>query len=179
MMPLDTRTRTSKFLVSFLLICFISLTGCTPAGSTAAGQTAEPIPTLADGLPAASPTVPAPSVVTATPFCSNNLGFLQDVTIPDNTPVAPGLPVVKQWLVINSGTCNWSADYRLRFIQGDRMGAAPEYALYPARAGSQATLEIVFTAPAGSGTYVSEWQAYDPGGLPFGDSFFIKIVVTP
>ena len=179
MIATDTRTRTPKVLVSFLLICFTGLAGCTPVPSTATEPATQPIASPPAGLPAASPTMSAPSAATATQFCANNLGFLQDVTIPDNTLVAPGSPVVKQWLVVNSGTCNWSADYRLRFIQGDPMGAAPEYALFPARAGAQATLEIVFTAPIGSGTYVSEWQAYDPGGLPFGDSFFVKIVVTP
>jgi hypothetical protein len=93
--------------------------------------------------------------------------------------VSPGAVLDKQWLVYNSGSCNWSAGYRLRFVRGERMGAAPEYALFPARAGSQATMQIRFTAPAQAGTYLSEWQAHDPNGLPFGDSFFIKVVVGP
>lgn len=175
----DTRTRTPKVLVSVLLLCFTALVGCAAPTPAASEAVILPTPGLPGALPPAGATIPAPQAATATQTCSSDLGFLQDLTIPDNTLVAPGSAVVKQWLVLNSGTCNWSDGYRLRFIQGDRMGAAPAYALYPARAGAQATLEIVFTAPLNAGTYVSEWQAYDPGGLVFGDSFFVKIVVSP
>ena len=91
--------------------------------------------------------------------------------------MAPGKLLDKQWLVQNNGDCNWDARYRLRLISGDALGASPEQALYPARAGSQANLRILFTAPQEAGDYVSEWQAFDANGIPFGESFFIKIVV--
>jgi hypothetical protein len=99
------------------------------------------------------------------------------VTIPDYSIVAPGSTLDKQWLVQNSGSCNWDNRYRLRLIEGDALGASPEQALFPARAGLQATLRIVFTAPPEAGEYLSEWQAFDAQGIPFGESFFIKIVV--
>ncbi len=57
------------------------------------------------------------------------------------------------------------------------MGAATEQALYPARAGAQATLRIIFTAPSDTGTYISTWQAFAPGGEAFGDTIYIQIVV--
>jgi hypothetical protein len=101
------------------------------------------------------------------------------VTIPDYTVVAPGSSLDKQWLVQNSGSCNWDSRYRLRLISGDPLGASPEQALYPARAGMQATLRILFTAPQETGEYVSEWQAFDPNEIPFGESFVIKIIVSP
>jgi hypothetical protein len=41
----------------------------------------------------------------------------------------------------------------------------------------QATLRIVFTTPVDAGDYISEWQAFDAKGIPFGESFFVKIVV--
>jgi len=99
------------------------------------------------------------------------------VTIPDGTVVAPGSILDKQWLVQNSGDCNWDTHYRLRFISGDALGAATEQALYPARAGTQATLRILFTAPQETGAYISEWQAFNTNGISFGESFFIKIEV--
>ncbi len=118
-----------------------------------------------------------PSVPTSTPVCTDNLVFINDVTIPDGTVVAPGSTADKQWLVQNSGDCNWDKRYRLRLISGDALGASAEQALYPARAGTQATLRILFTAPQAPGDYVSEWQAFDANGVPFGESFFIKIEV--
>jgi hypothetical protein len=101
------------------------------------------------------------------------------VTIPDYTVVAPGSSLDKQWLVQNSGSCNWDNRYRLRLVSGDPLGVSPEQALYPARAGTQATLRILFTAPLEAGEYVSEWQTFDPNEIPFGESFVIKIIVSP
>jgi next-to-BRCA1 protein 1 len=105
--------------------------------------------------------------------------FLEDVTIPDYSPVSPGSTLDKQWLVQNSGSCNWGSRYRLRLISGDALGAPGEQALYPARAGMQALIRIHFTAPLEPGSYYGEWQAFDPNGLPFGESFAIRINVQP
>lgn len=118
-----------------------------------------------------------PDIVTPTLSCIDGLAYLSDVTIPDNSIVSPGSTLDKQWQVQNSGSCNWDSHYRLRMVGGEALGASPEYALYPARAGMQATLQIVFTAPLQAGEYFSEWQAFDAKGIPFGKSFFIKIVV--
>ena len=109
--------------------------------------------------------------------CSNNLRFVQDLTIPDNTTTTFGLSLDKQWLVENSGTCNWNADYRLRNIAGASLGAPSEIMLYPARAGTQATIQILFTAPYAEGVYESGWQAVDPAGNPFGEPIYMRIVV--
>ncbi len=110
--------------------------------------------------------------------CINNLSFLQDITVPDGTSVTPGEVVNKQWLVTNNGTCDWNAAYRLKLITGDAMGAPTEEALYPARAGTQATLSIVFHAPSEAGNYSTAWQAVAPDGTTFGEPVFMQINVT-
>lgn len=124
-------------------------------------------------------TVPTIAVPTPTPPCTDNLTWQQDLTIPDGTSVSPGQSLDKQWLVTNSGTCNWDARYRLKHVGGDALGVAEQMALYPARAGAQVTLEIVFTAPQDPGTYQSAWQAVAPDGTPFGDGVYIQITVNP
>jgi len=137
---------------------------------------------LPTGLSDPAPLMQATSQLladTATPPCTNSLLFLQDLTIPDNTAVAAGSSLDKQWQVQNNGSCNWDSHYRLRLVGGDALGVPPEQALYPARSGAQVVLRIIFTAPTASGAYTSEWQAFDPQGNAFGDAFFIKIVVTP
>ena len=123
------------------------------------------------------PTVIIPPTVDPTD-CVNNLTFIEDITIPDNAYVTYGSIVDKQWLVENSGTCNWNSDYRLMHIGGAALGAPEEAALYPARSNTQATLQIIFTAPFTDGTYESAWQAFDPNGLPFGDPIYIRILVA-
>jgi len=121
---------------------------------------------------------PPPAFVGLTPTpCTNNLTFLQDNTVPDNTTVSAGAQIDKQWLVQNSGTCNWDISYRLRHIGGDALGAPTEQTLYPARTGTQATIRILFTAPPEAGTYESAWQAFGSDGNAFGDPVFLKIIV--
>ncbi len=110
--------------------------------------------------------------------CSNNLTFLSDLTIPDNTSITYGSSIDKQWIVENSGTCHWNSEYRLRHIGGATLDAPAEIALFPARAGTQATIQILFTAPFTDGPYESAWQAFDPGGLAFGDPIFIRIIAV-
>jgi hypothetical protein len=104
---------------------------------------------------------------------------VQDLSIPDGTVLAPGELIDKRWQVANTGTCHWDARYRLKLVGGDDLGAGDSVPLYPARAGRQATLRILFTAPQSAGTYECRWQAVGPDGIAFGQSFYMQIVVSP
>ena len=174
----------------FVAGCLI-LSACAPAATptyfvppTDSGLPNPPRPELTSAtssspLPPTAAAVPTLVVPSPTPPCTDNLTYVQDLTIPDGTNFAPGQPIDKQWLVTNSGSCSWDSRYRLKLIGGDAMGAAPLQALYPARPGTQATIRIVFTAPQQAGLYQSQWQAMDPQGGTFGDAFYIQIAVAP
>ncbi len=136
-----------------------------------------PTPQTVQNQSSPIPTVIIPPTVDPTD-CVNNLAFVEDLTIPDNAYVTYGSTIDKQWLVENSGTCNWNSNYRLMHIGGAALGAPEEAALYPARSNTQATLQITFIAPFTDGTYESAWQAFDPNGLPFGDPIYIRILVA-
>jgi hypothetical protein len=168
-----------------ICFCLIGIVCAGLALAACAGGNSSTIPTPAPLSPSTpslvyrtlTPTTILSVLPTATPICTNNLTFINDITIPDGTLVAPGSLLDKQWLVKNSGDCNWDTRYRLRLISGDTLSASTELALFPARTGTQATLRILFTAPQESGEYISEWRAFDSNGISFGDSFFIKIKV--
>lgn len=121
----------------------------------------------------------AASLPSPAPPCSDGLHFVQDLNYPDDTTVQPGQRLVKDWLVQNNGSCDWNDRYRLELTGGIDLGTDGVQALYPARAGTQADLQITFTAPDLPGTYRSEWHAQAPGGESFGDALYIEIVVTP
>lgn len=127
--------------------------------------------------PSPIPTIPTLEPTLSPEECVNDLTFVVDATVPDNSIVNQGETIDKQWLVENSGTCNWDSKYRLRHTNGAALGAPDEVALYPARAGTQATIRILFTAPFSVDYFESEWQAIAPDGTPFGDPIYIKINV--
>jgi hypothetical protein len=181
-------TKPSIFLTPnlFLLSIIFFAQACAPqAAPTPFRPPTQPPST--QSLPTTTPVTsfftPAPtSTATITPTpepCTNILSFLDDATVPDGTVFFGGAVIDKQWLVQNSGTCNWDVSYKLKWVGGSPLGAAELQPLFPARAGTQATLQIQFIAPADPGSYESSWQAIDPDGNPFGDLIFMKIVVTP
>jgi len=157
------------------VLALLILSACTPANQ-------------APSIPFLPPTQPPPTVPAATstppqaqptplPLCQDNLTYVQDLTIPDGSVVAPNTAMDKRWQVENSGSCNWDKGYHLKLTGGNALGATEDQALYPARSHSQAEIRIEFTAPAESGSYRSSWQAFTPDGKSFGDPIFIDIVV--
>lgn len=167
-------------LTSFV---FLVLSSCAPASTPTffipPTNTIPLIQITAAPIPSGSTTIPSLVVPTPTTTCTNNLTFVQDLTVPDGSNFTPGETIDKKWLVSNSGTCNWDSRYRLKLISGDPMGAPNEQALYPARIGTKATLRILFKAPQNSGTYQSAWQAISPDGSNFGSEVYIQITIGP
>jgi hypothetical protein len=179
---METRRKFSWSVSIYLSILYSGiilflLSSCGEAKSTSRSPDQSPTSLLTHESPSLVPVMENPPQQTPTIPCNDNLLFIDDVTIPDNSVVSPGSQLDKQWSVQNNGDCNWDSRYRLRLISGIPLGASPEQSLFPARIGTRVTIQILFTAPETSGTYISEWQAFDAQGIPFGDSFFIKIIV--
>jgi hypothetical protein len=177
------RFKSSSTLLVILLTLFL-LSACVPTPAPtpfippkAATPTLPPVQGNTPVIPTFTPQPIPTSSPTATPPCTDSLAFVNDITIPDGTVVSPGERVDKGWLVQNNGSCNWDSRYRLRFVGGLEMGAVAEQALYPARAGTQAAIQIIFTAPSEPGTYTTAWQAINPDNEAFGDAVFMEIVV--
>jgi hypothetical protein len=163
-------------LAGMFVFLFLGLSAC--AGVTAT-PTVEPFRPLPPPLETPTPPAASEELVkpVSTPVCLDNLTWIGDITIPDGTEVGPNSTLDKRWEIKNSGNCNWDERYRLRLIAGPAMNAPQEQALYPARAGTNAVLQIVLQAPADPGKYRSAWQSYNPDGQPFGDPIFIEIVI--
>ncbi len=171
----------SLFLFLFLsacLPCSAAPTAATPAFSPTATTLAQPANATRTPEPGFTLLPSTPIAPTTTPIpCVNDAQFLNDVSVPDFTQLAPGAAIDKRWAVKNTGSCDWGRDYRLVFIEGNSMGAASEHALYPAKAGNEAVLQINMIAPDAPGDYSSRWQLRDPQGAAFGPVLFIKITV--
>jgi len=170
------------FTTKFVIICFFlwfNPSACAP--TTTPTPFIPPLAPSPTGAVILAPPVSDEALPQTSPTpeldCTDNLLYLDDLTVPDGSFLTPGAQVDKQWRVENNGTCNWDSDYRLKLVSGEALGAANEQALYPARAGTQVTLRILFTAPLEPGTYSSSWQAFNPDGEVFGDYVIMEIVV--
>ncbi len=153
---------------------------------TAAAQpTIELFPTLTASptqapvitLPASTQPVVAQPTLAPTKSCYS-MSFVSDVTIPDNTPVAPGQAFTKTWKVVNNGSCAWDAGFKFAFTGGDAMGGAT-YTL-PSAVAINATvdLSIVMTAPTNkTGKVQSNWRMQTAAGQFFGDEVYVIVTV--
>ena len=111
-----------------------------------------------------------------------------DVTIPDNTLMAPNQVFSKTWRIKNVGTCSWNSSYQLIFDHGDGLGVAAGYTQQlttgVVNPGKEVDLIVNnLKAPAATGTYIGYWRLRDPGGAifgitPTGDTFSVKIMVV-
>ena len=107
----------------------------------------------------------------------DNLEFVADVTVPDDTTMAPGQDFLKKWRVKNIGSCTWGADYKLVYSYGERMSGQWEPLNQVVQTGQEVELSVSFKAPDKVGEYVSAWQMTSPNGAPFGPAIFVKIIV--
>jgi hypothetical protein len=115
----------------------------------------------------------------------NQVQFIQDVTIPDETPVDPGEEFTKIWQVKNIGTCTWTQDYKLIVVWGDEMGTRPPVPLgQVVQPGEIAEISMDMKAPYLPACYFTYWMMTDPQGNRFGTgsiargNFWVSVSVT-
>ncbi|MDX1600238.1 MAG: NBR1-Ig-like domain-containing protein, partial [Anaerolineales bacterium] len=119
----------------------------------------------------ATPAGPAP-----TNTCYG-MRYVSDVTIPDNTEMAPGEEFTKTWRVRNSGSCAWQAGFKFAFTGGEAMGGSTVSLANAVQPGAEVNLSVDLTAPTTPGTYRGNWRMSTAGGVFFGDEVFVLIVV--
>nr|MBN1228222.1 hypothetical protein [Anaerolineae bacterium] len=135
--------------------------------------------------PPAIPTAQATPTVTHTPAmpenpvdCLPDAAFIDDITIPDNTVLAPGETFTKTWRMENTGTCHWLDGYTLVFQSGSRMSGPESMPLpFMVEAGLAADISIDLVAPSEPGVYAGLWQLQAPDGTLFGTEPYVQIVV--
>ncbi len=128
--------------------------------------------------PPASAT-PVPSA-TSTPGCTDISVFISDVTIPDNTNKAAGESFTKTWRLRNTGSCTWTSEYDVVFVDGNIMGGPATSALLGSVApGSTVDISLNLVAPSSNGTHKGNWRLRNNKGVLFGVTFYVQIIVGP
>ena len=137
-----------------------------------------PLPPTATLIPPSSTPVPVP--------CDRG-SFVEDVTVPDDTVMAPGATFVKTWRLKNNGSCTWNSSYALVFDSGDSMGGPAASQLTSGSIAPGATIDVSVSlkAPDASGTYRGNWKLRNSAGVVFGigtnadKPFWVQIKVSP
>jgi uncharacterized protein affecting Mg2+/Co2+ transport len=111
------------------------------------------------------------------PAAVSNSAFVADVTIPDDTVMAPGQQFVKTWRVKNTGNTTWTQSFRLDFIEGEAMTNQTSQAIPTVAPGAETEISLSLTAPTQKGTYFGDWKIKDERGVLFGDILFLRIGV--
>jgi Ig-like domain-containing protein len=145
-------------------------------------------------LQAGNPTSTAAPMVTPTAVptsqgCIDSAAFVSDISIPDNTVLAPNTPFTKTWRLKNTGSCTWDSGYLVSYVSGSTMTQQPGYWIVPqgqtVPPGQTVDISVGMTSPVQSGNYGSYWGLKKEHGqlMPIqgganGNSFYVKIRVN-
>jgi hypothetical protein len=114
------------------------------------------------------------------------MAYIADLSYDDRNMTAP--PVVqagqlfrKGWQVRNTGTCTWSNDYTISFVQGNdpagNMGSSRSPLGQNVPPGSTLDLYVDLVAPTSAGVHQGVWQLVNAQGVPFGEKLWAGITV--
>jgi hypothetical protein len=124
------------------------------------------------------PTTTIALEITPTVTECHDTEFVDDVNIPDGTIMTPGQDFIKTWRIKNNGSCTWSTTYEPTYGGYTvKMDGVPVAINQTVPAGMQVEVSVQFKAPPTPGEYVSYWRMKDAQGYPFGEFFYVKIIV--
>ena len=131
--------------------------------------------------------VPPPTPTeTPGPLCTNQVEFVRDVTIPNGTRFDPDDNFTKTWRFRNTGTCTWTKDYAIVYVDGYSL-LGPNAMTLPSEVepGEVVDISLALKAPVIDGAYDSYWKFRDDAGELFGIGndqalpFLVSIEVGP
>lgn len=130
-----------------------------------AQATNTPLPPTTTPQPSQSPVPPSPSK--APEICDR--GDFAGETIPDGTILQAGQTFTKVWTLKNTGSCTWTSNYAVVFVQGEAMGGQTKQLTTGSIApGETVQISIDLIAPSKVGSYRGEWLLRNSGGVLFG-----------
>ncbi len=110
--------------------------------------------------------------------CTDDLDYVDDITIPDNTRLTAGQPFTKIWQVLNSGTCTWDGGYQWVYVAGEQFQASAAIS-FPAivQPGETFDIGLDMVAPTSAGSYQGWWQLQNPAGTLVGSDVYLLVEV--
>ncbi len=102
--------------------------------------------------------IPTVSYVQSVTTVCDRMRFIEDVTVEDDTVLAPNQVFRKTWRIQNIGSCTWSPAYQLVFDNGNSMSgpAAVNISKYVAP-NEMIDISLDLRAPGANGEYQGNW----------------------
>lgn len=174
-------------------------------GLTQTAEAAPPTPTATEIPPTATNT-PVPPTNTLTPEGEGNEAAptattgqsssanaacyranFETETIPDGTQFYPDKIFTKTWRLKNIGSCTWSLNFSLIWVNGDLLDAKSVVPLTDVeiRPGEYVTAAVEMQAPSKPGFYKGNWMIRSDDGVIFGTdadgkgTVWVEIEVIP
>jgi len=125
-------------------------------------------------------TFAGPTALPIEPSTANgcyNAWFVADVTIPDGTKFDPGDAFTKTWRLLNTGTCEWTGDFKIVYVGGNMFGSDSVKIRQRVGVGSTADISLDMYAPHRSGTAISNWRMTTADGDLFGPVLSVSILL--
>jgi hypothetical protein len=145
-------------------------------------QSPTPLPPTATSTPLPTATLP-PTPTSST--CTDLAKFVDDVTVPDDSEMLPGQEFIKTWRLQNVGTCTWSNQYSIVFVDGVQMnGTSPLPLTSSVAPNGTVDVSVTLQAPGTTGTYRGDWKLKNSSGGIFGlgndssGTFYVQIKVV-
>jgi len=147
-------------------------------------------PLITDTPPGGTPLATNTPLTINTPLPTDqqscdNAAYVDDVTIPDYSEIAPGAQFVKTWKIKNNGPCIWSTNYRLAFgFGGENTNwntVPPAYLTRAVNPGEEIEVSVTLSAPVNTGQFGAHFRMQNNNGYNFGTdlTIIIKVSGTP
>ena len=156
----------------------------TPSATATQIPSSTPSPTE-EVLPSTTPTI-QDSATPTQPSCTNIAEFEKSLSISDGSILESNNLYPKVWSVKNIGSCTWTTDYRLVFINGDQHLNQTDIPLpKEVPPGENVELKINFATPEEGNTYIANWMLASESGMIFGvgpladQSLVLNFVIKP
>lgn len=120
--------------------------------------------------------------------------YVPDPGVANRNSMKPGEAFTGTWILRNTSLTPWEGDFRVVYTSAgtpssvaatsDRMGTQPSYSLWEligaqrVEPGEQISVPLNFVAPKQPGHYAYHWQMVAPGGVPFGGTRWMSIIVA-
>lgn len=140
-------------------------------------QTYIPTETIVPTITDTPSNTPIPPTTVMDTYCDNS-AFVEDVTIPDHTVLAPGQVFEKTWKLKNIGKCTWKPGYTITFAKGDMMQGYTRSINQTVDPEGTVDITIKLYAPRTPGDYTGVWRLANGKGEKFGEFVSVKITVA-